>query len=86
MLSEPLPDGFAFSWTAFEIFLLMTPLRLSVDRFFTGDYRPEIYTEAGLNWINEETMGSVLKRHYPELANVLTDGGNPFMQSGWRDI
>ncbi|MEM7254815.1 MAG: peroxidase family protein, partial [Pseudomonadota bacterium] len=86
MLCEPLPDGFAFSWTAFEIFLLMTPLRLSVDRFFTDDYRAEIYTQAGLNWINQETMQSVLIRHYPELADVLTDEGNPFLQSGWRDI
>ena len=38
--AERLPKGFAFSDTAFRIFILMASRRLKSDRFFTTDYRP----------------------------------------------
>jgi len=67
LYAEPKPPGFAFSETAFRIFLLMASRRLQSDRFFTIDYTPEVYTPLGLKWIEENTMGSVLRRHYPSL-------------------
>jgi hypothetical protein len=30
----------------------MAPRRLKSDRFFTTDYTPEMYTPAGLEWID----------------------------------
>ncbi len=47
MLAEPYPEGFAFSDTAFRIFILMASRRLKSDRFFTDDYTPEVYTPVG---------------------------------------
>ena len=54
LFAEPLPEGFGFSETAFRIFVLMASRRLKSDRFFTDDYRPEIYTEFGLDYIKQE--------------------------------
>ena len=42
------------------------------DRFLTDDYRPEIYTEAGLAWIEATSMSALIGRHLPALA-PLTD-------------
>ena len=71
MYAEPLPKGFAFSDTAFRIFVLMASRRLNSDRFLTRDYRPEIYTQAGIDWVENSSMRSVLLRHFPELAPAL---------------
>ena len=54
LYAEPLPEGFGFSETAFRIFMLMASRRLKSDRFFTDDYRAEVYTEFGLDYIQEE--------------------------------
>ncbi len=78
LYAEPLPPGFGFSETAFLIFVLMASRRLKSDRFFTDDYRAELYTETGLKFIDETTMGTVLKRHYPELAPALEGLDNAF--------
>jgi hypothetical protein len=67
LYGEPKPPGFAFSETAFRIFLLMASRRLQSDRFFTVDYTAETYSPVGLKWIEENSMGSVLRRHYPQL-------------------
>ena len=50
LYAEPLPAGFGFSETAFRVFVLMASRRLKSDRFFTDDYRAEIYTEFGLEY------------------------------------
>ena len=50
--AEKPPKGFGFSDTAFRIFILMASRRLKSDRFFTNDYRPEVYTQAGFDWVN----------------------------------
>ena len=68
MFAEPLPKGFAFSDTAFRIFILMASRRLNSDRFFTTDYTPQVYTQAGMDWIDANDMSTVLLRHYPGLA------------------
>jgi hypothetical protein len=71
LYAESRPRGFAFSDTAFRVFLLMASRRLKSDRFFTVDYRPDVYTATGLRWIDEATMSKVLLRHYPELGRVI---------------
>jgi hypothetical protein len=62
------PPGFGFSDTAFRIFILMASRRLKSDRFFTEDFRPEVYTPAGFDWIRDNNFRSVLERHAPALA------------------
>jgi hypothetical protein len=78
MFAEPKPRGFGFSDTAFRVFVLMATRRLEADRFFTVDYRPEVYTRAGLDWVENNTMVSVLERHFPELEPVLRGVDNAF--------
>jgi hypothetical protein len=78
LYAEPRPDGFGFSDTAFRVFVLMASRRLKSDRFFTKDYRPEVYTQAGLDWIDRTTMRDVILRHYPQLEPVLAGVENAF--------
>ncbi|MEV0360784.1 peroxidase family protein [Nocardia sp. NPDC050697] len=82
LYAETKPEGFGFSDTAFRIFVLMASRRLAADRFFTTDFRPEVYTEAGMAWIRENDMRSVLLRHFPTLAPALDGVANPF--APWR--
>ncbi len=78
MFAEPLPKGFGFSETAFRIFILMATRRLKSDRFFTTDYTPKVYTQAGLDWIKDNTMLTVLERHLPDLKPLLRRVDNAF--------
>jgi hypothetical protein len=84
MYAEPLPPGFGFSDTAFRIFILMASRRLKSDRFFTTDFRPEVYTEAGIKWVTHTKMKDVLLRHYPELEPSLEGLPNAFLP--WHKI
>jgi hypothetical protein len=84
LFAEKRPAGFAFSDTAFRIFILMASRRLNSDRFFTSDYRPEIYSPAGLAWIRDNDMRSVLLRHLPELRPALRGVDNAF--APWRRV
>ena len=78
LLSEDLPEGFGFSDTAFRIFILMASRRLKSDRFFTDDFRPEIYTPFGMDWIRNNSMKSVVLRHFPQLEPALEGINNSF--------
>ncbi len=78
MYAEDRPEGFAFSDTAFRIFILMASRRLNSDRFFTDSFTEEVYTAEGLAWVDENTMGTVLKRHCPSLAPYLDATDNAF--------
>jgi hypothetical protein len=78
MYAEKLPKGFAFSDTAFRIFILMASRRLNSDRFFTTDYGPHAYTQAGLDWIADNGMSDVLLRHMPQLGPALEGLDNAF--------
>jgi hypothetical protein len=78
MYAERFPEGFGFSETAFRIFILMASRRLNSDRFFTTHFTPEVYTEAGMKWIQDNTMSTVLLRHYPGLRPALEGVQNPF--------
>ena len=76
--AERRPAGFAFSDTAFRIFILMASRRLNSDRFFTSDYTPAMYTQAGMDWINDNSMATVLLRHYPQLRPAIGALPNAF--------
>ncbi|MDL9946188.1 peroxidase family protein [Gordonia sp. ABSL11-1] len=78
LYAEPKPAGFGFSDTAFRVFILMASRRISGDRFLTTDFRPEIYTEVGMSWVRDNSMRSVLLRHFPTLAPTLGRVANPF--------
>ena len=84
LYAEPLPPGFGFSDTAFRVFVLMASRRLKSDRFFTNDYRAEVYTEFGLNYLKDNSMLTVLKRHHPDLAPALRGVDNAFKP--WRKV
>jgi hypothetical protein len=79
MYAEPLPPGFGFSDTAFRVFILMASRRLKSDRFFTTDFRPEVYTQTGIDWVNNTKMKDVILRHYPELEPALAGLPNAFL-------
>ncbi len=72
------PPGFGFSDTAFRIFILMASRRLKSDRFFTDDFRPEVYTPAGFDWIRDNSLRTVLERHCPALRLHFADARNVF--------
>jgi Animal haem peroxidase len=78
LYAEPRPEGFGFSDTAFRVFILMASRRLKSDRFFTRDYTADMYTKTGLDWIHDNSMVTVLLRHYPTLYPALRGIENAF--------
>ena len=84
LMAEPLPEGMGFSDTAFRIFLLMASRRLKSDRFLSKDYRPEVYTKEGIDWVESNTLIDVLKRHFPALAPALKDKESAFHP--WNEV
>ena len=78
LYAERPPAGLALADTSYRVFVLMTSFRLEADRFFTVDYRPEVYSQEGLDWIERNDMRSVLIRQYPELRSSLRGVKNPF--------
>lgn len=83
-LCEPLPEGFGFSDTAFRVFILMASRRLKSDRFIATDFKDEVYTREGIEWVQNNTMKDVLCRHFPELRASLRDVKNAF--APWQKI
>jgi len=78
MFAEQPPRGFAFSDTAFRIFILMASRRINSDRFLTDDYTASTYTQAGIDWIEGTRFVDVLQRHYPALGPSLRELENGF--------
>ncbi|KUJ19503.1 heme peroxidase [Mollisia scopiformis] len=79
MFCEPLPKGFGFSDTAFRVFILMASRRIQSDRFLAGDgWTEEVYSKEGMAHVQNETMISVLLRHFPELKPALLGKDNAF--------
>ncbi len=64
------PQGYGFGETAFQIFTLMASRRLLSDRFFTVDFRPEIYTPEGIQIVQTRTMKNIIEDHFPKLNRV----------------
>ena len=79
MHAETPPKGFGFSDTAFRVFILMASRRLKSDRFITECYTEEYYTKTGLQWVADNTMKSVLLRHFPQLGKALDGVPNAFV-------
>ncbi|WP_030253568.1 peroxidase family protein [Streptomyces violens] len=84
LFAETPPQGFGFSDTAFRIFILMASRRIQSDRFLTVDFRPEIYTPLGMDWVARNGMNSVILRHCPELAAMLPRDAGAF--APWRPV
>ncbi|MDX5298302.1 MAG: peroxidase, partial [Gammaproteobacteria bacterium] len=82
LAEETRPEGFGFGETAFQVFILNASRRLMTDRFFTTDYRPEVYTAEGIDWVENNTMVDVIKRHYPSLSGSLVGMDNAFKPWG----
>ena len=79
MFAETPPhEGFGISEPAYRVFLVMAARRQLSDRFFTSHYRPDVYTELGMEWIDRTTLKTMLLRHYPKLAPALQDVDNVF--------
>jgi len=78
MYAEKPPEGFGFSDTAFRVFILMASRRLKSDRYFTTDFTPAVYTQPGIDWIENNNMNTVLLRHFPELTPALLRTKNAF--------
>jgi hypothetical protein len=51
------PHGFAISETQFVVFILNASRRLFSDRFFTSSFRPEFYTQLGIDWVTNNGPG-----------------------------
>jgi len=66
-LGEPVrPHGYAISETQFQIFILNASRRLFSDRFFTSSFRPEFYTQFGVDWVmNNGPDGTVMEEGEP---------------------
>jgi hypothetical protein len=84
LMCEPLPEGFGFSDTAFRVFILMASRRLKSDRFLSQDYKPEVYTQPGIEWVEESSMLDVLRRHMPALQPALAGVSNAFKP--WKTV
>ena len=61
----------------------MASRRLKADPLFTDDWRPEVYTREGLQWIEEPRCHAVIARNMPELAPLVADVENAF--APWDD-
>lgn len=79
MFSEQPPEGFGFSDTAFRVFILMASRRLKSDRFIAQGFNAEVFTAEGVEWVNENSLLSVLKRHFPSLSGAIYGVGNAFV-------
>jgi hypothetical protein len=84
LFAEPLPEGFGFSETAFRVFILMASRRLKSDRFFTNDWNAATYTEFGLDYIKRNSMLTILRRHFPQVAPALEGLKNAFKP--WKKV
>jgi hypothetical protein len=45
------PHGYAISETQFHIFIINASRRLFSDRFLTSSFRPEFYSQLGIEWV-----------------------------------
>jgi hypothetical protein len=62
------PSGYGFGEELFTLFILNASRRLEADPFYTTWYDADHYTQAGLDWVDDADLKSVLLRHLPGLA------------------
>jgi hypothetical protein len=66
------------------VFILMASRRLNSDRFFTTDFTDEVYSPVGMQWIRDNSMTTVLLRHFPALTPALLHVKNAFCP--WNSV
>jgi hypothetical protein len=79
MFAETPQGGSGFGDTALRTFVLMSSHRLKPEQFFDTNYTSDVYTQQGLDWIEDNTMKSVLTRHLPQLNTPLRSVKNAFL-------
>ncbi len=83
------PTHFGFGETMFQIFILNASRRLQADRFYSDDYRPEVYSDEGMQWVDDTNFKTVILRHHPELAATglanVTNAFEPWDTDAWLD-
>ena len=85
-LCEPLPKGFGFSDTAFRVSILIASRRLKSDRFIAwSGWGEKVNAKEGMAWVQNNTIGDVLKRHLPELATALEGSKCPYAVEKGRE-
>ena len=73
------PPGFAFDDFRFRLFIHAAASRLEQDPFFNELFAPEVYTDWGLEHIEEMNRKKLILLHCPELKESgLTGVNNPF--------
>jgi len=82
LLAENPPEGFGFSDTAFRVFILMASRRLQSDRFLNVDFRPEVYSPLGIDWVSRTGMKEIIERHCPGVARFMPRTESAF--APWR--
>ncbi|KAI9330934.1 heme peroxidase, partial [Obelidium mucronatum] len=78
LAEEKLP-GFVFGETTYSVFVAQTQRRIECDRFLTVDFRKEVYTQEGLDWVEYTSFATILRRHFPAVRSVLKDDDNAFL-------
>ena len=63
--AESRPSSWALTTTQVATFLPVVVYRLLADRFYTKDYRPEIYTQYGIDRLRTVKLYDIIKQHFP---------------------
>lgn len=78
LAEEPRPQGFGFSETTNQIFIIQASRRLFADRFYQENYNAATYTEIGMKWIQQNNMKTVLARQFPQLVAKMNNSKTAF--------
>ncbi len=77
------PKTMGFSASTFLEFILMASRRVQADRFYTEDFRPEIYTPEGIARVrNLNGMRELIERNAPELKSAVATRESAFHPLG----
>jgi len=66
--AESRPSTWGLTYTQVNAFLPVVVYRLLADRFYTKDYRPEIYTKYGIERLRTVKLYDIIKHHFPSAA------------------
>ena len=67
------PPGFVFGETQFQIFIAMASRRLFSDRFYTESYTPAVYTQFGIDHVDNNNFYHMIVRHFPRMAQFMNE-------------
>jgi hypothetical protein len=76
LIEDKLPECI-FGETLYTVFVVHTNRRIYNDRFFTTDFHAGVYTQFGMEWIENTSLKDILLRHCTEL-DPETIPDNPF--------